>query len=128
MALRRLGPQAWAVKITRFMTDVREIWSSQPELDRHFGSDLPTSTLIEVSACSEPGVQIELDLWAAVPKSRDPTGRAGLSPILSFADADADTASGSGLAAELDASLDASLDALSDRLSALALRLTVSLN
>lgn len=112
-ALSSQGPDAKAIKIVRFMTDVREIWTSQPELDKHFGSNLPTSTLIEVPVCSEPGVRIELDLWAAVPSSRD--DRLGTS-FLGFANANAGLAAGKGAAAELNAAI----DAVENRISAAA--------
>lgn len=114
-ALSAHGPDARAIKIVRFMTDVREIWSSQRELDSHFGSNLPTSTLIEVPVCSEPGVRIELDLWAAVPSSRG--DHSGTPPgFLGFANANAGLAAGKGAAAEFNAAI----DAVSNRISSTA--------
>lgn len=108
------GPNAKAVKIVRFMTDVREIWSSQQAFDKHFGSCLPTSTLIEVPVCSEPGVRIELDLWAAVPNPRG--GRSETPGFLGFANANAGLAAGKGAAAEFNAAI----DAVTNRISAAA--------
>ncbi|OJJ05273.1 hypothetical protein ASPVEDRAFT_44785 [Aspergillus versicolor CBS 583.65] len=111
-ALSEHGPSARAVKLVRFMTDVREIWSSQPEFDQHFGSDLPTSTLIEVPVCSEFGFRVELDVWAAVPDSHE---RRSKSPgFLGFANASAGLAAGKGAAAEFNAAI----DAITNRVSA----------
>lgn len=63
-AFAAYGPNAKLVKVTRLMTDVRDVWPVQLVIDEHFGSRsiLPTSTLIEVPACSEPGIRIEVDL------------------------------------------------------------------
>lgn len=113
-ALSAHGPDAKAVKVVRFMTDAREMWSSQQEFDKHFGPNLPTSTLIEVPVCSEIGVRIELDLWAAVPTSRE--GRSGNPGFLGFANANAGLAAGKGAAAEFNAAI----DAVTNRISAAA--------
>lgn len=113
-ALSSHGTDAKAVKLVRFMTDVREIWSSQPEFDKHFGSNLPTSTLIEVPVCSVPGFRIELDVWAAVPKSQE--GRSRSPGFLGFANAGAGLGAGKGAAAEFNAAI----DAVTNRISAVA--------
>ncbi|RMJ25931.1 hypothetical protein PHISP_03186 [Aspergillus sp. HF37] len=119
-ALAAHGPNAKVVKVTRLMTDVRDVWSAQLVIDEHFGSRnvLPTSTLIEVPACSEPGIRIEVDLWAEVPKEdrTDASDSAGSGPrsILGFVNAGVGDASGKGAVAELNSAL----DAVSSRISA----------
>jgi enamine deaminase RidA (YjgF/YER057c/UK114 family) len=112
-ALAAHGPNAKLVKVTRLMTDVRDVWPAQLVIDEHFGSRsiLPTSTLIEVPACSEPGIRIEVDLWAEVPRmdQMDTGDSAGPGPrsILGFVNAGVGDASGKGAAAELNSALDA---------------------
>lgn len=113
-ALSALGPNAKAVKLVRLMTDAREIWFSQPEFEQYFGSNLPTSTLIEVPVCSEFGFRIELDVWAAVPDSQK--GGPESPDILGFANASAGLAAGKGAAAEFNAAI----DAVTNRVSAMS--------
>jgi enamine deaminase RidA (YjgF/YER057c/UK114 family) len=69
--LRELGPGARAVKTTRLMTDVREVWNTQRSFDEAFGQSQPTSTLLEVPVCSVDGARIEFDFWAMVPPASD---------------------------------------------------------
>ncbi len=65
--LREFGPDARAVKSTRLMTDVREVWDTQRAHEEAFGQWQPTSTLLEVPVCSTEGARIEFDFWAMVP-------------------------------------------------------------
>jgi enamine deaminase RidA (YjgF/YER057c/UK114 family) len=78
-ALRELGPGARAVKTTRLMTDVREVWDTQRPFDEAFGQWQPTSTLLEVPVCSVEGARIEFDFWAMVPPP--PSGSGVKRPI-----------------------------------------------
>lgn len=121
--LQPLGPNAKVIKVTRLMTDASEIWNSHPEFIRYFGDALPTSTLIQVPSCSEAEAQIELEVWAAVPRgegesleprvrSVDPDGAPLAVSVnshasLGFAKGSAGDAVGQGVVTELNAALDA---------------------
>ncbi|KUL82106.1 hypothetical protein ZTR_10069 [Talaromyces verruculosus] len=62
--LRKISRNAMIIKVTRLMTDVCDVWPSQQEFDNHFGTVLPTSTLLEVHSCSHPDAKIEIEAWA----------------------------------------------------------------
>ncbi|KAH7382084.1 hypothetical protein BKA64DRAFT_684890 [Cadophora sp. MPI-SDFR-AT-0126] len=117
--LAAVGSNAKPVKVTRFMRDVREVWTSQQEFDRHFGASNPASTLIEVPTCSHPDVRIELEVWTAatiigVSQEARTMGDNGI-PLaiatdpranLAFINGVAGDAAGTGAVAELNACLD----------------------
>jgi len=55
------------VKVSVFLTDVRERPLVNPVRQRVFGAARPASTLVEVSALAVPGARIEVDAVAVVP-------------------------------------------------------------
>lgn len=55
------------VKITKYLTDMRDFDGLHRELNRHFGSWHPASTTICVNQLSSPGARIEIDLVVALP-------------------------------------------------------------
>lgn len=69
--LQVLGSSAKTIKVTRLMRDAKEIWDVQPVFEEFFGAELPTSTLIQVPACSEAEARIELEVWAVLPDGNE---------------------------------------------------------
>lgn len=63
-ALEVLKCSAKIIKTRRFMTDIREVWATQHEFEKVFGTNLPTSTLLEVHSCSHPDARMEIEAWA----------------------------------------------------------------
>ncbi|KAF2188543.1 hypothetical protein K469DRAFT_703124 [Zopfia rhizophila CBS 207.26] len=124
--LAALESGAKAIKVTRLMRDVREVWTSQHEFDKYFGDIGPASTLIEVPACSHPNARIELEVWAAANPARPQDGRelgydglphavtAKCQSTFSFVNGAAGGAVGNGVVTELNTCL----DTISDNLSA----------
>jgi len=55
------------VKVSVFLTDVRDRAAINPVRQRVFGEARPASTLVEVSALAVPGAKIEVDAIAVVP-------------------------------------------------------------
>jgi enamine deaminase RidA (YjgF/YER057c/UK114 family) len=55
------------VKLTKYLTDMREMDAMYEVLDEHFGGWRPAGTLVAVNNLSAPGARIELDMIAAVP-------------------------------------------------------------
>ena len=55
------------VKITKYLTDTRDMDGMYEVLGEHFGDWRPAGTLVSVSNLSAPGARIELDMIAAVP-------------------------------------------------------------
>jgi enamine deaminase RidA (YjgF/YER057c/UK114 family) len=114
--LEQAGGDAQVVKVTRVVTDAREVWDTLATIDEFFGEAKPTSTFIETPACSVEGARMEMEVWAVtgspgpirVPASAD-------APLAVAAGADSNLrivhrapgeAAGHGAAAELTACLD----------------------
>jgi enamine deaminase RidA (YjgF/YER057c/UK114 family) len=55
------------VKITKYMTDMREMDDMYEVLNEHFGNWRPAGTLVSVNNLSAPGARVELDMVAVVP-------------------------------------------------------------
>jgi reactive intermediate/imine deaminase len=55
------------VKVTTFLTDIRDRGRINPVRQEFFGDARPASTLVEVSALVLPGFLIEVEAVAAVP-------------------------------------------------------------
>lgn len=112
-ALAALGPDARAVKMTLLMTDVREVWTSNAEFDRHYadgGRQNPAKTLLEVPACSVPGARFELDVWAVHGSG---AGAVASLDAVSILSGEPGAMAGAGIEDELDACLSVIDQALS---------------
>jgi 2-iminobutanoate/2-iminopropanoate deaminase/2-aminomuconate deaminase len=57
------------VKITKYMTDMREMDEMYEVLGEHFGDWRPAGTLVAVNNLSAPGARLELDMIAAMPST-----------------------------------------------------------
>lgn len=57
------------VKVTKYLTDIRDQDGMVAVLKEYFGSWTPASTTICINQLSTPGARIELDMIAAFPKS-----------------------------------------------------------
>mgnify|MGYP000365565046 FL=1 len=57
------------VKVTKYLTDMRDQDGLNSALSTYFGSWKPASTMICVNSLSTPGARIELDMIAVFPKS-----------------------------------------------------------
>lgn len=57
------------VKVTKYMTDIRDFDGLHRALAPYFGDWQPASTAICVNQLSSPGARIELDMIVALPKS-----------------------------------------------------------
>jgi enamine deaminase RidA (YjgF/YER057c/UK114 family) len=62
------------VKVTTYVTDMREGNRVRTVLDQHFGDDRPASTPVYVNSVSAPGARVELDVIAAGPQDASPKG------------------------------------------------------
>ncbi len=49
------------LKVTVYLTDIRDRAEINPVRQRHFGAARPASTLIEVSALAIPGMKVEIE-------------------------------------------------------------------
>lgn len=58
------------MKITQYLTDMRDMDGMYEVLHEHFAGWRPAGTLVSVSNLSAPGARIELDMIAAVPAAR----------------------------------------------------------
>lgn len=59
------------VKLTKYLTDIREAEEMYEVLGEHFGDWRPAGTLVSVNNLSAPGARVELEMLAAVPKTTD---------------------------------------------------------
>ncbi|HWM81548.1 MAG TPA: RidA family protein [Pseudolabrys sp.] len=57
------------VKVTKFLTDMREADAMHEVLREYFGDWKPTSTMVCVNNLSSPGARIEIDIIAVAPRS-----------------------------------------------------------
>lgn len=62
------------VKLTKYLTDMREMDAMYEVLVEHFGDWVPAGTLVCINNLSAPGARIELDMIAAVPFNLPPAG------------------------------------------------------
>ena len=58
------------VKVTKYMTDIRDFDGINAGMASYFGDWKPASTTICVNQLSSPGARVELDMIVALPKSR----------------------------------------------------------
>jgi enamine deaminase RidA (YjgF/YER057c/UK114 family) len=58
------------VKITKYVTDMRDMDDMYEVLNEHFGDWHPAGTLIAINNLSAPGARIELDMIAVIPSER----------------------------------------------------------
>lgn len=56
------------VKITKYLTDIRDMDGMSRALSAYFGDWKPASTTICINQLSSPGARIELDMIVALPK------------------------------------------------------------
>lgn len=56
------------VKVTKYLTDMREADAMHEVMNEYFGDWRPASTLICVNNLSAPGARVELDMFAVVPE------------------------------------------------------------
>lgn len=61
---------AWTdvVKVTRYLTDMRDMDGVVQTMAKYFGSWTPASTTVCVNQLSTPGARVELDMIAVFPK------------------------------------------------------------
>lgn len=57
------------VKVTKYLTDMRDMDGMVSVLNEYFGDWKPASTTVCVNALSTPGARVELDMIAVRPKS-----------------------------------------------------------
>jgi 2-iminobutanoate/2-iminopropanoate deaminase len=60
------------VKVTKYLTDMREADVMHTVLNQHFGDHRPASTLVCVNNLSSPGARVELDMIAVGPVEARP--------------------------------------------------------
>jgi enamine deaminase RidA (YjgF/YER057c/UK114 family) len=58
------------VKITKYLTDMREADGMNKAMKPYLGDWQPASTMICINQLSSPGARVELDMIVAMPKSR----------------------------------------------------------
>jgi enamine deaminase RidA (YjgF/YER057c/UK114 family) len=58
------------VKMTKYLTDFRDVTGMQKAMLPYFGDWKPASTTICVNSLSSPGARVELDAIVALPKKR----------------------------------------------------------
>ena len=57
------------IKITKYLTDIRDADGMHKAMRPYFGDWRPASTMICINQLSSPGARVELDMIVAVPKS-----------------------------------------------------------
>ena len=57
------------VKITKYLTDIRDADGMHATMRDYFGDWLPASTMVCINQLSSPGARVELDMIVALPKS-----------------------------------------------------------
>jgi enamine deaminase RidA (YjgF/YER057c/UK114 family) len=58
------------VKITKYVTDMRDMDDMYEVLNEHFGDWHPAGTLVAINNLSAPGARIELDMIAVIPSDK----------------------------------------------------------
>jgi 2-iminobutanoate/2-iminopropanoate deaminase len=56
------------IKITKYLTDMRDVDGMNRAMQPYFGEWRPASTMICINQLSSPGARVELDMIVAVPK------------------------------------------------------------
>ena len=57
------------VKVTKYLTDIRDFDGMHRAMNAYFGDWRPASTTVCVNQLSSPGARVELDMIVALPKS-----------------------------------------------------------
>jgi enamine deaminase RidA (YjgF/YER057c/UK114 family) len=57
------------VKVTKYLTDIRDADGMHATMRSYFGDWLPASTMVCINQLSSPGARVELDMIVALPKS-----------------------------------------------------------
>jgi enamine deaminase RidA (YjgF/YER057c/UK114 family) len=60
------------VKVTKYLTDMRDVDGMHAAMRPYFGDWQPASTMICINQLSSPGARVELDMIVALPKSATP--------------------------------------------------------
>ena len=58
------------VKVTKYLTDMRDMDGMVAVLAEYFGAWTPASTTVCVNQLSTPGARVELDMIAVYPKNK----------------------------------------------------------
>ena len=61
------------VKITKYLTDIRDGDGMHKTMREYFGDWRPASTMVCINQLSSPGARVELDMIVALPKSASKT-------------------------------------------------------
>lgn len=59
------------VKVTKYLTDIREMDAMYEVLNETFGDLRPAGSLVAVSNLSSPGARVELDMIAVLPLAKE---------------------------------------------------------
>lgn len=59
------------VKVTKFVTDMRESDAMHEEMGKYFGDWKPASTMVCVNNLSAPGSRVEIDIIAVAPQATE---------------------------------------------------------
>jgi enamine deaminase RidA (YjgF/YER057c/UK114 family) len=57
------------VKVTKYLTDIRDADGMHATMHKYFGDWLPASTTVCINQLSSPGARVEIDMIVALPKS-----------------------------------------------------------
>jgi 2-iminobutanoate/2-iminopropanoate deaminase len=55
------------IKVTKYLTDMRDADGMNVEMRRHFDGWQPASTMVCINQLSSPGARVELDMIVAIP-------------------------------------------------------------
>jgi 2-iminobutanoate/2-iminopropanoate deaminase len=58
------------VKVTKYLTDIRDGDGMHRTMNAYFGDWRPASTMVCINQLSSPGARVELDMIVALPKGR----------------------------------------------------------
>ena len=59
------------VKVTKYLTDMREADAMHEVMGENFGDWKPASTMVCINNLSSPGARVEIDMIAMVPHNKD---------------------------------------------------------
>ena len=61
----------WAdvIKVTKYLTDIRDADAMHATMRTYMGDWIPASTMICINQLSSPGARIEIDMIVAIPNS-----------------------------------------------------------
>jgi enamine deaminase RidA (YjgF/YER057c/UK114 family) len=57
------------IKVTKYLTDMRDCDGMHAAMRPYFGDWQPASTMVSINQLSSPGARVELDMIVALPKS-----------------------------------------------------------